>query len=351
MVDCTRRTLVGAGLALAATLSVPARADGWPAGADGPDLRLVDPELRETARAVWTAQRADPPMSRSALPGQRAQVMKYLTPPLADIPYVERRIPGVMGQPAVTIFVINTDPAKRRPAILHTHGGGFVTGKAILSVRSLQELCRDLDCCAITVDYRLAPDTTYAGSIEDNYAVLKWLHANSRELGVDRARIAVMGESAGGGHAALLAQTAHIRGEVPLAFQCLTYPMVDDRTVVRSVPAQIGNFAWTREQNRFGWTCFLGQAPGTLRVPRRAVPARALDLSGLPPAFIGVGALDLFVEEDISYAQRLLQVGVPTELIVAPGAFHGFDVMVPKAAISRRFAAARVAALRRAFDQ
>jgi acetyl esterase/lipase len=225
-------------------------------------------------------------------------------------------------------------------------------GKAEDAIRALQELCKALDCVAVSVDYRLAPETSYAGSIEDNYAGLKWLHANAAALGVDPAKIAVMGESAGGGHAALLAITARDRGEVPLAFQCLIYPMLDDRTgTTRGVPPHVGTLIWTRERNRFGWESFLGMKPGGASAPKNAVPARVANLKGLPPAFIGVGTLDLFHDEDIDYAQRLNAAGVSTELIVVPGAFHGFDgiAKMMKAPLGTWFEQTVHNALRRGF--
>ena len=201
-----------------------------------------------------------------------------------------------------------------------------------------------------SVEYRLAPETTFAGSVEDNYAGLKWLHAHAVELGADPARIAVMGESAGGGHAALLAIAARDRGEVPLAFQCLVYPMLDDRTgTSRTVPAHVGTLVWTPERNRFGWDSFLGVKAGGIDAPKGAVPARVANLAGLPPAFIGVGTLDLFADEDIDYAQRLNAAGVLTELLVVPGAFHGFDGIGAQLPVGKWFNRAKSDALRRGF--
>lgn len=168
-------------------------------------------------------------------------------------------------------------------------------------------------------------------------------------MGADRARIAVAGESAGGGHAAILAIAARDRSEVPVLFQSLVYPMLDDRTGSTSNPAaHIGTFFWTRELNRFGWTSFLGKAAGSRTVPAGAVPARVENLIGLASAWIGVGAIDLFVDEDIDHAKRLIAAGVPTELVVVPGAPHGFD-FVQAASISKQFTLARYNALARAF--
>lgn len=288
-------------------------------------MRLIHPDLRPAIASMLEMAKTQPPFTRENLPKLRAP-FPFSGKPLDSVPWEKRLIPVGMGQPDVAIYVINAKPGASRPAILHTHGGGFVTGTADQSVRDLQELCAKLDCAAVSVDYRLAPETTYAGSIEDNYAGLKWLHAHAAEIGADPAKIALMGESAGGGHAALLAITARDRGEVPVCFQCLIYPMLDDRTgSTRMPPPHVGAIGWTGASNRFGWESFLGTRPGLARAPKGAVPARVADLSGLPPAFIGVGTIDLFCDEDIDYAQRLSAAGVLTELIVVPGAFHGFD--------------------------
>jgi acetyl esterase/lipase len=306
--------------------------------------RYVHPELRAIARMIQKMT-ADPPPSIAGLAKMRANNAGFGRPRLSDVPVEKREIAGRPGQPAVVIYIINAKPGESRPGILHTHGGGFVAGSAESSVADVQAACKELGCAAVSVEYRLAPETTYAGSLEDNYAALKWLHANASQLGVDPARLAVMGESAGGGHAALLAITARDRGEVPLKFQALIYPMLDDRTgSTRRAPAHVGKIIWTPEGNAFGWRSFLGVEPGGGRVPVRAVPARTVDLAGLPPAFIGVGTLDLFHDEDIEYARRLNDAAVPTELIVVPGAFHGFDALPAK--ISSWFNAAKFAALR-----
>ena len=346
-----RRHLLGGGLALAATsLLMPQSLRA--AAFDEAYLRHVDPELRPAARGIMQAMGNLPPLSHATLVAERKGMERFSAPPLADVPWQVRRVPGPRDNPDLEVVIVNAradGPA--RPALLHTHGGGFVTGSARSSVRQLQAMCRMLDCVAVSVEYRLAPETTWRGSLEDNYAGLKWLHANAPELGVDPARIALLGESAGGGHAALLAIAARDRGEVPVAFQCLVYPMLDDRTgSSRAVPDHVGRIIWNAQRNRFGWESFLGMAPGTRRVPTAAVAARQANLAGLPPAFIGVGTIDLFFDEDVDYAQRLANAGVPTELIVVPGGFHGFDNMPGAIGPTQRFNAAKLAALRRGMD-
>ncbi|WP_375383334.1 alpha/beta hydrolase [uncultured Sphingomonas sp.] len=237
-----------------------------------------------------------------------------------------RVFPGAEGQPDVTVVV--HCPRKRTGstgAILHIHGGGYVTGDAQSQAPIHREMAWALGCVIVSVDYRLAPETHAPGAVEDCYAALGWLNLNSELFGVDPARVGVMGESAGGGLAAALALLARDRGEHRLAFQHLIYPMLDDRTCTTTQPNPFaGEFVWTSKKNRFGWASFLGTEPGSSGVSQYAAPARALDLSGLPPTFIAVGALDLFVDENIAFAHRLIRSGVPTELHIYPGAFHGF---------------------------
>jgi acetyl esterase/lipase len=348
----TRRKLVANGLALAASApllrSLPAYANTTPARTT--PMHLIHPELRPLATQIEKYGAMQPPLTASNLTRLRKPNPLFSRAPSADVPWERRVVPVGEPHPDVPIYIINAKPGTSRPAILHTHGGGYVLGSAESAIYDLQQLCKTLDCVAVSVDYRLAPETTYAGSLEDNYAGLKWLHANAASIGADPARIAVMGESAGGGHAALLAITARDRGEVPLCFQCLIYPMLDDRTgTSRAVPPHVGIIIWDPEKNRFGWESFLGTKAGGFTAPKNAVPARVTNLKGLPPAFIGVGTLDLFLDEDIDYAQRLNAAGVLTELNVVPGAFHGFDGIGASFPVGKIFNAAKMNALRRGF--
>ena len=325
-----------------------------PALADQPTvdealIALVDPELRAIARQMLANSAKTGPLTGASLATLRSGVEQWIKPPLPGVT-VEQRAVAVRGGPDVPVHVINARPGSGRPAILHTHGGGYVLGTPRIDIPKLQALAQTLDCVIVTVDYRLAPETRWPGSIEDTYGALKWLHDHAQDLGVDPHRIAVMGESAGGGHAAILAIVARDRGEVPVMFQCLIYPMLDDRTgSTRAVASPAGQIGWTAPDNRFGWRSFLGQEPGTPDAPVLPVPARVATVKGLPPAYIAVGALDLFLDEDIAYAQRLADAGIATELQVIPGAFHGFDEIGAGTAISARFKAAKIEALRRAF--
>ena len=314
-------------------------------------MDLVDPELKPILKA-WLEQSPRLVWSEMTLRDIRRRSASSIRPPLAQPAFFERMIPGAEGAPDVPIVVIgvaaDTPP---RPAVLHIHGGGYITGSVAEGMVPLQLLSATHGCVVVSVDYRLAPETRFPGSLEDNYAALRWLHANAKELGVDRSRLALLGESAGGGHVAALAIAARDRAEVPIAMQVMIYPMLDDRTgSTRAVPPHLGAFVWDAAANRFGWSSLLGVAAGCDSVPHGAVPARVKNLRGLPPAFIGTGSIDLFVEEDIAYAQRLIQAGVPTELFIAPGGYHGFDIIVPEASISKRFKAAWNDALHRGLN-
>lgn len=351
-----RREFVG-GLGLTACGvfrgSRAARASADRSAAAQIDLSFVNPELRSYARAYIEHSEKDgsEPLTLNFIRKYQKEEAAEKIAFKATVPVAKKWIPVPGGAPDVAAYLINVKPGAARPAIIHTHGGGFVLLSARDYVPSAQGWAADLDCFVATVEYRLAPQTRYAGSIEDNYSALRWVYRHAHELGVDPARIAVMGESAGGGHAALLALTARDRGEVPVAFQALIYPMLDDRTgSSRQPPRNEGSIIWTAPDNRVAWEAFLGQRPGTANVPAAAVPARREDLAGLPPAFIGVGSIDLFCDEDMRYAQRLAAAGVATELSVAPGAFHGFDLIAPSTEIAGSFVATKMQALRRAFS-
>lgn len=250
--------------------------------------------------------------------------------------------------PGVTVCVYQpTATVGLQPAILHIHGGGYVMGSSKISHAANMATASALEAIIVSVNYRLAPETPAPGSVEDCYAALRWLVAQADRLNVDIQRIAVQGESAGGGLAAALALLARDRGGPALVHQCLIYPMLDDRTCMKQLPESLGAFVWTPPANAFGWRALLGVEPGSANVPDYAVPARAETLAGLPSTFIAVGALDLFVVEDMDYARRLTEAGVATELHVYPGAYHGFDVL-PDAPASQRMRQDALNALRRA---
>ena len=313
-------------------------------------LAPIAPELRPAARRM--IEQGFPPITEETLRLMGDNAGPPRPELLPDVPVAESDIAAHGALPAVKVFVVNSEPTLARPAILHIHGGGHLVGNVSGELRYLQETAKALDCTIVSVEYRLSPAARYTESTEDTYAGLKWLFDNAPALGVDPLRIALMGESAGGGHAAILAIKARDRGEVPVLFQSLVYPMIDDRTGSSApVPSHIATVGWSAPENDLGWRSFLGMEPGSAQVPAEAVPSRVTDLAGLPPAWIGVGGVDLFAAEDIEYARRLTLAGVPTQLLVTPGAFHGFDRVAPETDLAQSFTSSKIAALRRAFSR
>lgn len=277
-----------------------------------------------------------------------AQVAKM--PAIEGIATADRQVPGPDGDVFVRIYQPTDRPATL-PALVWIHGGGYVLGSVERDDLLAEHLAKVAQCLVVSVEYRIAPEYPSPAAVEDCYAALKWLATHTSELGVDLSRIAIGGASAGGGVAAGLALLTRDRAEVELAFQLLIYPMIDDRNVAPASETRPDTYVWTRENNLMGWRAYLGCEPGGEGVSPYAAASRATDLSGLPPAYIPVGDLDLFLDENIEYAQRLLAAGVPTELHVYQGGYHGFNGIAPGADVAQRFNKGRDNALKRALHR
>jgi acetyl esterase/lipase len=312
----------------------------------------LDPELRVVVEGLPT----DRTLNLNNISAARARMKKLLTEMLAALPPVEGVIsqdqlaPGPQGDPAVPVRVYRPNDQKNKlPSLFWIHGGGYVMGDIEQDDRLMKQMVKRIGCVAVSVEYRLPPEHPFPAPVEDCYAGLKWLFAHADELGVEPSRIAIGGASAGGGLAAGLALLARDRREVQVAFQLLIYPMIDDRNLTPASYAITDPRVWNRETNSLGWKAYLGREEhGGAEVSPYAAAARATDLTNLPPTYISVGTLDLFIDENIDYAQRLIQAGVLTELHVYPGAFHGFDLFAPSARVSKQFKGDRDNALKRA---
>jgi triacylglycerol lipase len=313
---------------------------------------LVDPEVAAILDAFEPHR-----FSAGSLPALRerlGQPVPGAPDPASLFPAVTRAahaIPGLDGDPDVPVFLYShhdTPPAA--PLLLWIHGGGFIIGSAQMDDFLCRRVTAETGATVASVDYRLAPETPAPGSVHDCYAVLKWAHDNAEDLGVDPARVAIGGASAGGGLAACLAILARDRGEYPVSFQLLIYPMLDDRTGSTTQPSPFAvEFIWTPADNRFGWQSLLGREPGGEKTSPYASAARVESVAGLPPAFISAGSLDLFAAEDLQYAARLLHAGIPTELHIYPGGYHGYD-MNPGARITAAHYRNMLGALTRHFS-
>jgi acetyl esterase/lipase len=307
--------------------------------------RRIDPEIRPLLDLVPRLDLTDIPTARRERAELAARAAAGHVPP-ATVRTADRRIPGWPdGEPDVVVRVHEPaeGPTSPRPALLWVHGGGHVLGAAAQDDPLLQDLVARAGCVAVAVEWRRSPEDPYPAGVHDAYAALRWM---AGEPGLDPRRLVVGGASSGGGAAAGVALLARDRGEVGLAGQVLIYPMLDDRAVTSSSREVRDPRLWNHESNRLGWAAYLSGVDGGA-VPAYAAPARATDVGGLPPTWIATGELDLFRDEDIEYASRLLIAGVPTELHVYPGAVHGFDLFAPDAAVSRRYRRDREEALDR----
>jgi acetyl esterase/lipase len=251
------------------------------------------------------------------------------------IAHREVRAPGYDGHELILSVFARTDHAGAGPGIYHTHGGGMIIGDRFSNVEVLLEWVDQFDAVCVSVEYRLAPEFRDPYPVQDCYAGLTWTADHAAELGIDPGRLIIAGASAGGGLAAGTALLARDRGGPALAGQVLIYPMLDDRNATVSSQQFVGIGVWDRESNETGWSAYLGERRGTDQVSIYAAPARAADLSGLPPAYIDVASAEVFRDEVVAYASQLWADGGVAELHVWPGGFHGCDVLVPHARLSQ----------------
>jgi acetyl esterase/lipase len=282
-------------------------------------LDHVDPDLRESIAALPDLGE----LSEESLPRIRG-LISGTAPTLGvahgiDVSWIT--IPGLDNEPDTRALLYRpVDADGPLPAILNIHGGGFVSGSAQREDAEMRKLVGEMGCIALSPEYRLAPEVPYPGPFFDCLAAIEALHALAE---VDSARVAVRGVSAGGGLALALGLAARDGQTREISHLTLVYPMLDDRTGPHPVT---GQFVWTGKANCFAWTAFLANVDRS-EPPPYAVPARARDFIGVPPVFIGVGSIDLFAQEALSVAGRMICDGVSVELHLYPGAYHGFNLI------------------------
>jgi acetyl esterase/lipase len=309
----------------------------------------VHPELRPAfARMI--------PENLVELDKQRMVFRETYTPSASGNEFVltsNQVISGPKDAPDIRIRVYQ--PRSREgqlPGVLWIHGGGYILGFPEQDDVLCQRFAMEANCVVVSADYRLAPENPYPAALEDCYAVLTWMFDNAIELGIDNLRLAVAGNSAGGGLTAAVCLLARDRRGPSIRFQMPLYPMIDDRNITPSSHEMTDSRVWNRESNILAWANYLGHSdPDGTAVPAYAAPARAKDLSGLPPTYTCIGTLDPFRDETIDFVSRLSQAGVSVEFHLYPGCFHAFEVTVLEAEISQRAQADYVRALKAALHQ
>ncbi|CAA0116605.1 Carboxylesterase NlhH [Halioglobus japonicus] len=297
-----------------------------------------DPELAQMLEFL-----PDTPLTMSNPQQARTNFQEMIASLNADlnesgVTVEDKTIAGPVGAPEIPVRIYTPEGlATQVPGILHIHGGGFVIGNLDSEHGTCIALCRGLGVVIVSVDYRLAPETPYPGGLEDCYAALQWASGNSTELQLDPARLAVFGQSAGGGLAAALALLARDRKGPSICFQYLGIPELDDRLQTPSMQRFVDTPMWNKPNAELSWDFYLGDQyqRGADDVPYHAAPARAEDLSGLPPAYVNTMEFDPLRDEGVEYALKLMRAGIATELHSFPGTFHGSSLF-SSAQISRR---------------
>jgi len=262
-------------------------------------------------------------------------------PPRQTPPYEEVFIAQTGEGQTLRCLIIDPIPdAQDRPVLVYYHGGGFIFGSPEITLPTAQKLAEDVGCLIVLLEYRLAPEHPFPAALEDGLRVLSWLDANADRLRLDTTRIAIGGDSAGGGHAVVLTEAAYKQSPINPSYLFLVYPMLDNETGVDRIG---GTKIWTAKNNRFGWASYIGNAAAA----DVTVPAKIKALQNFPPTFLAIGTLDLFFDENISFVESLKSQGVSVEHHVFDGAYHAFDVLVPEAKISKNFHVACVNGLKK----
>ena len=294
-----------------------------------------------------------PPTITPGMIGSTREAIKGLTPSLDelcgefDLTFRDQSIPGYHNAGIELSIFQRADHKAGGPGLFYIHGGGMIMGDRFTDIQAALPWVRDFDAVCVTVEYRLAPEHPDPVPVEDSYTGLLWTAANAADLGFDPRRLIILGGSAGGGLTAGVTLLARDREKPSLLGSMLWYPMLDDRNETVSSYQYVDEGAWSRGSNDTGWDALLGERRRTDQVSIYAAPARATDLSGLPPTFIDCGAAELFRDEDVAYANQIWNDGGVCELHVWPGAWHAPEVVVPDATISRAMVAARTGWLRR----
>jgi acetyl esterase/lipase len=309
-----------------------------------PDVAAVLAAVMESNGAPPTPPVGDVASRRPALDAMLDHFNNQLQPPSADVEISDHTVPAADGALLLARWYRKSS-SPSRAAVLYLHGGGMIAGSVKNFDGPVSRYVARTGVPMLSLEYRLAPDHPHPTPVEDAYTGLVWLAEHAAELGVDAGRLAVMGDSAGGGLAAGVAILSRDRNGPPIAHQLLIYPMLDDRNTTPDL--HLAPLAgWSYDDNATGWDALLGAGHQDKPVDPAAAPARLGDATGLPPAYIEVGQLDIFRDEDLRYALTLSHAGVPVELHLHPGLPHEYDAIAPAADVAQRAQADRDRVLR-----
>jgi acetyl esterase/lipase len=320
----------------------------------GPGVGKAPPFDPELAAVLAALPEAPTTVTPEMIPAIRKVLVTPPSSVIGDRPIVhcDRVVPGPTGGPDVTVTIFERPDRKPGgPAIYYIHGGGMIIGDRWFGTGTIIDWVDDLDAILVTVEHRLAPEHPYPAPVDDCYAGLLWMAANHAELRFDLDKLVIAGASAGGGLAAGVSLKVRDESGPQLAAQMLIYPMLDDRNQTISSYQFDGFGRWDRASNDTGWDAYLGDRRKTDQVPIYAAPARATDLSRLPPTFIDVGSAEVFRDEDIAYASQIWADGGDCELHVWPGGFHACDMAAPDAKLSQAMMEARTKWLTRTLGE
>jgi acetyl esterase/lipase len=308
---------------------------------------MIDPELTAILELMAPFDLSDAPAARAGFEEMMATLRTDI-PGIDALDIEDRQVPGWEGEPEVPVRVYwPREAVGPAPGVLMIHGGGFIIGSVEAEHAGAAMLALATGAVVVSVDYRLAPEHPFPAAAHDCYAALRFLADEAPVLGVDTARLALVGTSAGGGLAAACALLARDLGGPALCFQMLHIPELDDRLDTPSMRTFVDSPIWNRPLAERSWAAYLGAGADRVDVSPYAAPARAADLSGLPAAYISTAENDPLRDEGIMYGLRLLQAGVSVELHQFPGTYHG-STMVTTAAVSQRAQRESMTVLRRA---
>ncbi|MFF2479810.1 alpha/beta hydrolase [Paenibacillus sp. NPDC058071] len=311
---------------------------------------LIDPEIISAVDLIPTTD-----LTLSKLMESRENQSKMIKPidvtEKFPVTFEEKTVPSYFGGPDIRIEIIRPNQPKyeKLPLYYSIHGGGMVMGSPIGDRVSNASLAAQHGFCCVAVYYRLAPEHVQPSQLQDCYSGLKWCIEHAEELAIDTEKVAIAGSSAGGGLTAGLALYIRDQKEFDIHHLRLRSPMLDDRTGITPEHPYAGEFVWTKRSNYFGWESVLGHEPGKEGVSEYYVPARAESLAGLPPTYISIGSIDLFIDEALLFAKQLAFDGVLVELHVYPG-YHHLAPLFPNAHYSQEGAKSSEHALLKALE-